>query len=93
MDRATRARIESLLHEVRSWAPGQVQSTIEELARRYQLDPLMVHRLLETEGVETEETLELEGDEDVPDGGRRVTTVLTEQEIAAARKAAGLDDD
>lgn len=92
MDRATRARVESLLHEVRSWPPGQIQSSVDDLARRFQLDPLMVHRLLETEGVLVEETLELEGDEDVPEGGRRVTAVLSEEEIAAARKAAGLDD-
>lgn len=93
MDRATRAKIESLLYEVRSWAPGSPQADVEELARRYRLDPLVVQRLLESEGVEVDETLELEAEEDTPDGGRRVTAILSVEEIEAARKAAEGSDE
>lgn len=67
--------------------------TIAELARRYQLDPLMVHRLLETEGIEVDETMELDGDEDAPRTDHGVTAVISEADLAAAKKAAGLDDD
>lgn len=93
MDRATRARIDSLLHEARSWPGGQVPVSIDELARRYQLDPLMVHRLLETEGIEVDETLELDPEEDTPQRGHNVTAVISDADLAAAKKAAGLDED
>ena len=50
MDRVTRARIDSLLYEVRKFRDRRSWSA-EELGRRYCLDPMMVRRLLEAEGV------------------------------------------
>jgi hypothetical protein len=50
MDRSTRARIESLLYEVRRF-PERAPWDPEALARRFQLDPVVVRGLLETEGV------------------------------------------
>ncbi len=57
LDRVTRAKIDSLLYEVRSGTtagngakpPGPWDP--EALARRYQLDPMIVRALLETERV------------------------------------------
>lgn len=49
MDRAARAKIDSLLYEVRGF-PERAPWEVEALARRYQLDPVIVRGLLETEG-------------------------------------------
>jgi hypothetical protein len=49
MDRAARAKIDSLLYEVRRF-PERAPWDIEALARRYQLDPVIIRGLLETEG-------------------------------------------
>ncbi len=51
MDRVTRAQIDSMLYEVRSF-PGRAPWGVDALARRYNLDPMIVRGLLETEGVE-----------------------------------------
>lgn len=53
MDRVTRARIDSLLYEVRRF-PDRAPWGVEELARRYSLDPMIVRGLLESEGVPTD---------------------------------------
>ena len=52
MDRVTRARIDSLLYEVRKF-PERAPWGVDELARRYSLDPMIVRGLLESEGVPT----------------------------------------
>ena len=56
MDRVTRAKIESLLYEVRSAGTatnGRPPPAwdADAVARRYQLDPMIVRALLESEGV------------------------------------------
>jgi hypothetical protein len=51
MDRATRAKIDSLLYELRSWKPGECRSSADALAARFRLDPMMVQRIAEAEGV------------------------------------------
>lgn len=65
MDRVTRARIDSLLYEVRRFRdetpPGKTWSP-EELGRRYCLDPMMVRALLESEGIATHADPETEDD-------------------------------
>ena len=50
MDRVTRARIDSLLFEVRRF-PDRAPWRVHELGRRYCLDPMIVRGLLESEGV------------------------------------------
>lgn len=52
MDRVTKAKIESLLYHLRGLPQGAGKQDVEELARRFQLDPLMVQRIAETEGFE-----------------------------------------
>lgn len=54
VDRATRAKVDSLLYELRSWSPGEQRYSIEELARRFHLDPFVVRRIAETEGHDLE---------------------------------------
>jgi hypothetical protein len=49
MDRAARAKIDSLLYEVRGF-PERAPWDVDALARRYQLDPVIIRGLLETEG-------------------------------------------
>ena len=51
MDRSDRARIDSLLAMIRSWPGGLQLQTAEDLAQSFQLDPFIVRRLLETEGL------------------------------------------
>ncbi|MEM6293761.1 MAG: hypothetical protein AAGA54_20975 [Myxococcota bacterium] len=50
MDRVTRAKLESLIHELRSRSVTELGS-LADVARRFQLDPLMVRRVAEGEGV------------------------------------------
>ena len=51
MDRVNQARIESMLYRLRE--RNELVATVEliELARRYQLDPLVVQRVLESAGL------------------------------------------
>jgi hypothetical protein len=51
MDRATRAKIDSLLYELRSWKQGECRSTAEALAQRFHLDPMLVRRIAQAEGI------------------------------------------
>ena len=50
MDRVTRARIDSLLFEVRRF-PERGPWRVHELGRRYCLDPMIVRGVLVSEGV------------------------------------------
>lgn len=51
MKRQDRAKIDSLLHELRSWDPdADPPEGLDELALRFQLDPLVVKRLAQSEG-------------------------------------------
>ena len=50
MDRATKARIDSLVFQLRQRS-RDVPVPVDDLARRYQLDPLMVRRLAQAEGL------------------------------------------
>jgi len=50
MDHVARAKIEALLLEIRSWR-GHTPSSAEDIARRHQLDPLLVVRVAEAEGI------------------------------------------
>ncbi len=51
MKRQDRAKIDSLLHELRSWDPDEdVPEGLDELAVRFQLDPLVIKRLAQSEG-------------------------------------------
>lgn len=52
MDRVTRAKLDSLLHMLRT-RPDQLGS-VEALARRLQLDPMIVRRVAEEQGVAVE---------------------------------------
>ncbi|MEM6992427.1 MAG: hypothetical protein AAF721_18080 [Myxococcota bacterium] len=52
VDRQTQAQIESLLHELRSWPAHEVRAGRDELARRFRLDPMIVDRLAQAEGID-----------------------------------------
>ncbi len=54
MDRVTRAKLDSLVHELSIREPlGTLasQEDIEEIARRFQLDPMIVRRVAEQQGL------------------------------------------
>lgn len=90
MDRTTRAKIASMLYEVRAQPEGEALASVDELARRFRLDPMVVSRILEAEGLEVDETAEIDPE---PVGkGRRVTAVINLSELDAARLRAGGDD-
>lgn len=75
MDRAARAKIDSLLYEVRGF-PGRAPWDVDGLARRYQLDPVIVRALLETEGVAV---VGAEADADADPNG--TTQVMSQDEL------------
>lgn len=94
MDRSTRAKIDSMLYEVRAWPEGQAIADVDELARRFRLDPMIVARILEAEGMEVEETAEIDPEpKPKPGSGRRVTSVINLAELDRARLRASGDDD
>ena len=49
MDRVTRAKLDSLVHMLK--AHGEGLGSIEAVARRLQLDPMIVRRVAEEQGV------------------------------------------
>jgi hypothetical protein len=51
VDRVSRAKVESLIAELRSWPRGELRGDVQQLARRFQLDPMIVKRIAEAEGV------------------------------------------
>lgn len=51
MDRVNQARIESMLYRLRERNELVASVELIELARRYQLDPLVVQRVLESAGL------------------------------------------
>ena len=76
MDSMTRARIESLLREIRSWSGDEPLTEVDGLARRYFLDPMMVQRIAESEGIRWHQTT---GDEEVDPN--QATQVLRFDEV------------
>lgn len=79
-----------MLYEVRAWPRGKALASVDELARRFRLDPMVVARILEAEGLEVDETAEL--DPEPPEQGRRVTAVINLSELDAARLRASGDE-
>jgi hypothetical protein len=76
MDRATRARIDSLLYELRSWKPGECRANADALAQRFHLDPMLVKRIAQDEGIP------LEGeDEDDDVDPNQATQVMNSEDI------------
>ena len=79
-----------MLYEVRAWPEGKPLASVDELARRFRLDPMVVGRILEAEGLEVDETSEI--DPEPAEKGRRVTAVINLSARDAARLRAGGDD-
>lgn len=51
MDRQTKAKIDSLLRELRSWDPSEPPpKTLSDVASQFQLDPMIVKRVAQSEG-------------------------------------------
>lgn len=46
----TRAKVDSLVHQLRTCPHGEL-GTIDDLARKLQLDPMIVRRIAEEQGV------------------------------------------
>lgn len=80
MDRVTRAKIESLQYALRALPPGTEPLDVNDLALKYQLDPLIVQRVAEAEGVELRGTQE-EDDAEASDP-RSPTGILDLSEVA-----------
>ena len=82
MDRMTRAKIESMLYEVRGGETGRPEPgpwDAEALARRYQLDPMIVRVLLEAEGAGLGHPAVSEGSSDADPNG--ATQVMSKGEL------------
>lgn len=52
MDRVTQAKIESLLYALRSWEDDAPRPHVQGLADRFKLDPMVVSRIAQAEGIE-----------------------------------------
>lgn len=50
MDRMTRAKVDSLVHQLQTCPKGELGS-VDALARKLQLDPMIVRRIAEEQGV------------------------------------------
>jgi hypothetical protein len=87
MDRATKARIDSLIFAMRGLDPGALVP-VEELARKYGLDPLVVRRLAQSEGL----PVGPEEPDRPPADPRRSTSVLDLEGLRAAREADSQDE-
>lgn len=56
MDSQTKAKIDSLLYELRTWDDAEdPPCSLQDLARRFQLDPLVVQRIAQSEGWDLDE--------------------------------------
>lgn len=73
MDRVTRAKLDSLVHALRTCGREQLGS-VEALARRLQLDPMIVRRVAEQQGITLGETVEPTADAD-PNQSTQVMSV------------------
>jgi len=51
MSVGVQARINSLLRELRSWAPGERRYSLHELAEMFHLDTFVVGRIASSEGI------------------------------------------
>jgi len=49
--RLTREKITKLLKELRSWEQGETNATVEDLAKRFDLDTFVVDRIAQSEGI------------------------------------------
>jgi hypothetical protein len=88
--------VDSLLYEVRAWGPGRAVSrdTVDELARRFRLDPLVVHRLLESEGLTRDDAESAGPEPGATDHGGGVTRVIPPDVVEQVRRRlAGEADD
>ncbi len=71
MDRVTRAKLDSLVHELETRSEEELGAagSIEAIARRFQLDPMIVRRVAEQHGlcVAAQSEPELSADEGAAD--------------------------
>lgn len=79
MDRATRAKIDSLLYELRSWTKGECRSNADALAQRFHLDPMLVRRIAQAEGIALGED-----DPDADVDPNQATAVMSTEDIDLA---------
>jgi hypothetical protein len=82
MDRVTKAKIESLQYALRALSPGAEPPDVNDLATKYQLDPLIVQRVAESEGVELRGT---PGDGDAEASDPRSPTGILDLSEASRR--------
>jgi hypothetical protein len=75
-----RARIDSLLYRLRAWVRGDTPVDAAELAQKYHLDPMIVKRLAETEGVQIADG-GAQDDRNDPDTDTRATQTIDIEEL------------
>lgn len=83
LDRVTRAKINSLLHEIRSWPEKRPPCDATALGRRFQLDPLIVLRVAQAEGID----LDLPGHTDDVDPNQATAVMATDELVEALRSS------
>ena len=74
MDRMTRAKVDSLVHELRR-CPAEELPSIDDLARKLQLDPMIVRRIAEEQGVSLRDGHGAVSAEADPNGSTQVMSV------------------
>ncbi len=81
MDRMTRAKVDSLVHQLRTCPTGELGS-IDDLARKLQLDPMIVRRIAEEQGVSVRDGSGVESGETDPN---QSTQVMSQDEVHGKR--------
>jgi hypothetical protein len=76
VEQGVRARIDSLVWLIRRWPKGAARAPLDDWARHFQLDPLLVRRLVQSQGLALGE--EPEGDEVDPN---QTTNVMRRAEL------------
>jgi hypothetical protein len=83
----TQTKINELLEELRSWEPGEIPSTLHELAERFDLDVFVIDRLARAEGVKVPAGVPAEeGEDPLTDPNASTLDLDPDRVDAAARR-------
>jgi hypothetical protein len=82
----TQAKINALLEELRSWGPGEINSTLHALASRFDLDVFVVDRLARAEGFAVPAGTPVLDDEPLTDPNASTIDLDPDKVDAAARQ-------
>jgi hypothetical protein len=78
VEQGVRARIDSLVWLIRRWPRGAARAPLDDWARHFELDPLLVRRIVQAQGISLDDEAE-ETDEEVDPN--QTTSVMRTAEL------------